>query len=130
MARKPLSAMKLSQTCHKKVYMRSLIKARSLRPKLDWNYLMQRDSSSAFLSHDLTALCLQRIYHWLLIWKAKFYYKNTLWKEFWRISVLKIHTCLVYFTDELSHKILDTCSRRSSFLEKIGLETPLQLQFH
>ena len=41
-----------------------------------------------------------------------------------------MHTCPVYFTDELNHKILDTCPRRSSFLEKIRLATPLQLQFH
>lgn len=72
-----------------KGYVRSLIKALSLRPKLYWNELIHRDSSKIFLSHNLATLCLQRIYHWLLTGKAQlYYYQSTIWKMFWKISEL------------------------------------------
>ena len=42
----------------------------------------------------------------------------------------KMHTCSVYFTDELSRQILEACPLRSLFLEKIDQATPLPLQIN
>ena len=41
----------------------------------------------------------------------------------------KIPPCSVYFKNELSHQILETCPCRTLFLEKTGLATPLPVQF-
>ena len=41
----------------------------------------------------------------------------------------KIPPCSVYFKNELSHQILETCPCRILFLEKTGLATPLPVQF-
>ena len=41
----------------------------------------------------------------------------------------KIPPCSVYFKNELSHQILETCPCRILFLEKTGRATPLPVQF-
>ena len=75
------------------------------------------------------------VYHWMLAWKSKFYYKSTLRKVFWKIiwleTICSVKYILVLFISQTNWvQILETCSWRSLFLEKIGFTTPLLVEFN
>ena len=68
------------------------------------------------ISHDLAALCLYKIYHWLLAGKAKFF--CILWKVFWKIGVL-LTICSVKYIVSLFHRRMESPNFRNMPLKEI-----------